>query len=152
MKEPVASATVVRVSPVSVLVTVTVAPGSPRPPGSRMVPLICAVAAAWAQARVADSSKKSTPREISRNAWRIGPPGRKRVASAGSVRPAGGRIPSRSRRNLLERRARDVRLRQVVGVGQDAVDDEPLVAVRLGTAIEIFLQRRVAAVGNTVAP
>ena len=72
--DPVSSVTAVRVNPVSVLVAVMVTPGSGRDAGSLTVPLICAVAAVWADAAVNETRTIRSPRTVTDAAWRMCPP------------------------------------------------------------------------------
>src|SRR5215470_6496818 len=63
---------------------------------------------------------------------------------------AGAGVPLRRVRFLLEVRARDERLREVLRVVDDRRDREPVVAVALGMPVEVLRDDRVLAVRHAV--
>src|SRR6267378_462791 len=63
---------------------------------------------------------------------------------------AGRRTPLAPVAFLLEMRARDERLLEVLRILDDSGHREPLIAVRLVVAIEVFEDHRVFAIGNAV--
>src|SRR5687767_2616095 len=72
------------------------------------------------------------------------------IRSTCLVRAAGRRVPALLVWNLAEMVGGRVRPCQILRIGDDRRDDEPIVAVWLGEAVVPFFERRVRAVRDAV--